>query len=261
MSHKPIDVAVLNTIQALAADVVLSGGKLQLNDGSNDLLRNAIKLVDATASVKTSYTAGTASVKDYDFAGASFLTNSQYRMSIDIPGRIDFANGGGQEANQLITIREYIVWTGTVTPTADTLRDAFIARINADSAAAVTASANGAGVVRITLDDVAGGDFTTEAPTGVTEAVITPYVAPAGTPAIVEADAPTFSSPTGQYTTWRISLDDFRRHNAVNGGKVAYPEFINIYADETAANFAAFETEMDAVIAGTHTPVADYLGI
>jgi hypothetical protein len=31
---KPSDVAVLNVIQAAAADVVLSGGKLQINNGT-----------------------------------------------------------------------------------------------------------------------------------------------------------------------------------------------------------------------------------
>jgi hypothetical protein len=47
----------------------------------------------------------------------------------------------------------------------------------------------------------------------------------------------------------------------VSGGKVHYPEFIYIFADELAANFAAMETELDAVLGGTHTPEADYLGI
>ncbi len=44
----------------------------------------------------------------------------------------------------------------------------------------------------------------------------------------------------------------------MEGRKDAY---VYIFADETLANFAAFEVELLAVLGGTHTPIADYLGI
>ena len=267
MSHKPSDVAVLNTIQAAAADVVLSGGKLQLNDGSVDLLTDSVKISDALAVVKTAYAAGTASVKEYDLAGVALAANTQYVMSVEVPqvagfNNVQVSNGnfGRNEANELIRIRTYVVWVGAA-PTANELRDLFIARINDDAGARVTAASGGAGVVELTLDDVNDGDFSTEAPAGAAESVTTPYVAPSGTPALVNADSPNAASATGQYSTWSISLLRARRHNNVGGGNAFFEEVTRIYADEGATNFAAFETELDAVLAGTHTPASDYLGV
>jgi hypothetical protein len=267
MAHKPSDVAVLNVIQAAGADAVLSGGKLQINDGSNDLLTDAIVLAFAEGYTKTAYAAGTPKVATYDFSGVSLLANTAYRLAVVFPKRIGFNdqqvidNGGNQEANQLIAIREYIVSTGSTSPSADDLKQLFIDRINADAGAIVTAASGGVGILQITQDDVNDGEFTVDAPAGTVENVTTPYVAPSGTPALVEAVAPTFSSPTGEYTTWTIDVNMLRRHNAVSGGQVFYPEFIQIFADETAANFAGFETAIDAMLDGTHTPVSDYLGV
>lgn len=259
-TKKPVDLVVLNTIQAVAADIVLSGGKLQFNDGTNDLLRDPVILTDAVASQKIAYAAGTASVKTYDLTAVTLTASTAYRLAVVIDGRIDFASGAGKEADELIPIREYIVWFDSA-PTADALKAAFIARINGDAQAAVTASSGGVGKVTLTLDSVVHGDFRVESPAGTVETVGTAYVAPAGTPAIVEALAPNASSATANYTTWRIDFDQRRHHNAVNGGQAMFREFIYVFADATAANYAAFETELDAVIAGSHTPVADYLGI
>jgi hypothetical protein len=257
MAHEPKEVAVLNTIQAVAADAVLSGGKFNINDGSDDLT-TPTKLVDGIEYEKTAYAAGTPSVKDYDYAGVALLANSQYRVAVVIPSTATVAGSVSSEADELIPIREYIVWTDSAPASASALVDLLVARINLDSDAKVTAS-NAAGELRLTLNDVATGDFRTESDGS--ETVVTPYVAPSGTPAIVEALAPTKSSPTAEYTTYRFDFNDFLRNNAVSGGKVAFPAFLYVFADETAANFAAFDAEMDAIFGGTHTPVADYLGV
>lgn len=258
MPHSPKEVAVLNTIQAAAADSVLSGGKYNLNDGSVDLT-TPIKLSDATSSEKIAYAAGTASVKDYDYAGVALLADHQYRVAVVVPSNAAVSGSVSSEADEIIPIREYVIWTGGTAPaSASDLVDLLVARINLDSGAKVTAS-NAGGSLRLTLDDVATGDFRTESDGA--ETVTTPYVAPAGTPAIVEALAPTKSSPTATYTTWRIDFSDFLRNNAVSGGAVAFPAHILIFADTGATNYAAFEMEIDAVLAGTHTPVADYLGV
>jgi hypothetical protein len=264
---KPSDVAVLNVIQAAAADVVLSGGKLQINNGTFDLLSEALKISDGTNVTKTAYNVGVARVTEIDLAGVSLLANHTYRIAVEFPKRLGFNNeqvidnGGRQEANQLMVIREYVVSTGANTPSADDLRDLFIDRITQDTSALVTAASGGAGIVELRGNDAADGTFSVEAPAGAVETETTPYVAPSGTPAIVEVFAQGQSSASAEYTTWAIAVNRLRRNNAVSGGKVHYPEFIYIFADELAANFAAMETELDAVLGGTHTPEADYLGI
>jgi hypothetical protein len=256
--HKPKDLAVLNVIQALAADVVLSGGDFKLNDGSEDILE-PIKLTDGISYNKTPYALGTPSIKDVDFAAGPLLAYSQYRLAVEIPGRIDF-NGGGQEANQLIAIKEYIVWTGVTAPTATSLATDFVAQINLYGESDVTASLNGA-ELRLTLNDVAEGDFFPSVESGATITDITPYVAPSGTPAIVEALAPTQSSPTAEYTTYQIDYKQYYKHNGVGGMEARKDAYVLIFADENATNFAAFELELLAVLGGSHTPVSDYLGI
>lgn len=257
--HLPKDLAVLNTIQAAAADILLSGGRLSLNDGSVDILEE-IKLSDGEGFLKIAYAVGTASVKDEDFAGGITLAaESQYRVATVVDGRTDFS-GGGQEANQLISIREYVVWTGTVAPTAASLAQLFMDKINLDPQKTVTATVV-ADKLRLTLDDVTEGDFRTEVEAGVTSTVVTPFVEPAGTPAIVEALAPLQSSPTATYTTWKIDYKHYYKHAGVSGMEARKGEYVYIFADAGAANYAAFETELDAVLAGTHTPTADYLGM
>lgn len=267
MAHKPSDLAVLNVIQAAGADAVLSGGKLQINDGSNDLLKEAIVLAFAEGYTKTAYTAGTPKSVECDLSGVSLLANTQYRIAVVFPKRLGFNNeqvidnGGTQEANQLIAVREYIVSSGSTSPSADDLKQLFIDRINNDLGSIVVAASTGAGTFSITQNDVNDGEFFAEYPAGAVESVLAAYVAASGTPEIVEALAPAFASPTAEYTTWTIDINMLRRNNAVSGGKVFYPEFIQIFADETAANFAGFEAALDAMLDGTHTPVADYLGV
>lgn len=264
---KPSDVAVLNVIQAAAADVVLSGGKLQINNGTFDLLSEALKISDGTNVTKTAYNAGVVRIVTENFTGVALTANTQYRIAVEFPKRLGFNNeqvidnGGRQEANQLIVIREYIVYSGTSAPSADELKDLFIARITQDTSSLVTATSGGVGILQLEGNDAADGEFNVESPAGTVELEPQAYVAPSGTPAIVEEFAQGQSSAAAEYTTWAIAVNRLRRNNAVSGGKVHYPEFIYIFADELAANFAAMETELDAVLGGTHTPVADYLGI
>ena len=259
MATTPKEVVVLNTIQAAAADSVLDGGKHNINDGSVDL-STAKKLVDGLSFTATAYAAGTLSAKEVDFAAVSLTVNTQYRLAVIVPDAVDF-NGGGAEANELIPIREYIVWAGTVAYTAATLKTAFIARINADSGRKVNATDGGAGVLDLTLIALGEGDFTTEQPVGAVAAVNTPFVAPSGTPTIVEALAPTLSSPTATYTTYRFAYNELSKRGVASGGQAIFDQFMYIFADAGAANYAAFNTELLAVFAGTHTPVADYLGV
>jgi len=260
MAQKPFETAVLNLLLG-AANTDLTGGKFTVLDNAGVELLTRIRTTDGTSFSKAAYSAGVASEKDYDLTGISLLANSQYRLTVAIDGRVDFSSGGGKETNALFITREYVVSTGTSVPTADDIKDLFIERINLDQFAGVTASSGGVGILTLVLDSVSFGDFEVEAPVGAVEAIIVAYVAPSGTPSIVEALAPTKSSPTANYTTWKISYDRPFRSGAVSGSIVKQPEFVYIFADALAANYAAFETALDDILDGSHLPVADYLGI
>ena len=206
------------------------------------------------------YSAGVASIKDIDFTGVTLLANSQYRVAVRVPGKIAF-HGGGHEANQLIPIREYVVSTGSVAPSATALALLFIDRINADLGADVSAAAVAGDIMRLTLtNSLYQGDFTLEYPDGATTAVNTAFVAPAGTPAMVELLAPGLGT-SASYRTYTISFRDKRRHNAVGGGLVEFPEDIKIFISNTDGDTGALVTEIDAIFDGTHTPDTDYLGV
>jgi hypothetical protein len=261
MAQKPIQAAVLNTLAAAGAQVVLAGGKLKITDvaGTANVI-DPIRVADGNGYAKIAYAAGTASVKTYNLSVVTLSANTTYSISIEIPGRVDFASGAGQEANQLFAIRTYTISSGNTAPTAANLRDAFIDAVNNDLYAGVTAS-NSSGDLRFTLDDVNYGDFFVTAPAGTTETVNTAYVAPAGTPTILaKYVSPSLIDNAGQYTTWKISFDKRRRHAALSGGQGLFPEYVFIFVKNGVTNFAGFETALDDVLDGTHTPVADYLG-
>lgn len=254
MAKKPISLTVLDAVQAAAADITFGGGKLEVTD-----LGEVIKLTDASSYSYDAYAAGTVSVKEYDFAAISLLANHTYRLAVVVDGHVDF-HGGGKEANEIIPIREYVVSTGTAVPTASDIRDLFIQRVNEDPNGLVTAASGGAGVLELTLDSVEEGDFRVESPAGTVETVTTPFVAPAGTPAIVTENGGN-PNPAGAYNTYTIFFNDKRRNNTVSGGLVEFPEFVKIYFESTDGDAGDFVTAMDAILDGSHTPVADYLGV
>ena len=255
-TKKPIDVAVLNSVAALAADVSLSGNKFSITGLGREINLDQIDVVEVEG-----YAAGTASVKNIDFTGVTLLANHQYRVAVKVPGKIAF-HGGGQEANQLIPIREYVIYSGTSAPTASALAQLFVDRINADLGADVSATLQAGDILQLTLtNDLEQGDFFTEEPDGATTAVVTPFVAPAGTPEIVEALAPGKSSASAQYDTYTISFRDKHRHNGVTGGLVEFPEDVKIFINTLDGDSVALEVEMDAIFDGSHTPASDYLGV
>ena len=174
---KPIEVAVLNTIQAVAADIIVSKeGGIKLNDGTIDLINEILKN-KIVSSTKTAFAAGTASDKDYDFNGLA-ANSTQFTLSISVP------TFPGDEENP----RKYTIWTGAAA-TDDGIRDQFITEINADTNRKVEASSGGGDVLTLILKDVTTGDFTvdTSGAADVPEVVQVAFVAPAGTPALVDA--------------------------------------------------------------------------
>lgn len=255
--RKPIDVAVLNSIAAAAADLALAGGKMSCTG-----LSDTIKLSDGISYTKTAYAAGTLSQKTVDFTAISLAANTAYRLAIVVPDAKDFS-GGGREANQLIPIREYVVYSGDSAPTATEIATAFKERINLDLQRKVDAS-SAAALLTLDLIKLTEGDFfisDENAPAGAVVATVTPFVAPSGTPELVEAVAPTQSIPTGEYTTYVITINKLFRHAAISGLQCYKDVDIYIFAEENDADFGDFETALDAILDGSHTPVADYLGI
>lgn len=253
-TQKPLDVVVLNTILATAGDLSLAGGKMDVTN-----LGEAIKIADGVSSTKTAYAAGTLSIKSYNMTGATIADNAIYRLTVSVAKANTVSGTGSSEADQINAVREYTVST-EAGATATKLKLLFEARINADPQATVTA-AGSTSTLELTLKELGGGDFSVVAPSGVGESVGAAFVAPAGTPAIVEACAPSQSSPTATYTTWTIVYNRNSRHYAVGGAYVQNTVYVDIFADSTATNYAAFVTEIDKILAGTHTPVGDYLGI
>lgn len=250
-------VAVLNTIQASAADVVIASGKFKLNDGSADLLED-IKLVDHKQKIITAYAAGTASIREIQTVIGMTVTDGRV-WTIEVKKLADL-NPFVEDApnNQGSLTRIYKVALAD-SSTATQLRAAFIARINADPDRFVNASTS-SNDLRLTAID-ATADFSIVTNLGLTLANSTPYVAPAGTPAIVDTFVTGQSSPTATYTTYEIVYKIFKRHNAAGGSIVSEEVRTLIFADTGATNYAAFNTELLAVLAGTHTPASDYLGV
>lgn len=259
-TKKSVFVSVLAA--AVAADADLTGGKLTVTG------LPSINLKDAISYVKTAFNAGTASVKTVDFTTANLAAEGYYRLEVKVPGRIDFPNASatntGQESNDLNAIREYNWGAGATAPTAANVADAIKARIDADPYAKVSA-ASAAGVLTLTLLNVEEGDFDLKV-TGYAEgaglAVTTPYVAVTGTPAQVEVEAGSGTAIAGgEYTAWEIVYDRQIRNGNISGLKAGLETIAIVYAEENAAAFGAFETAIDAMLDGTHLPVADYLGI
>lgn len=251
-SKKPnrVDVGVLNTIAAAAADITLASGVLSVTN-----LSTSVRLTDALVGgfTATAYAAGTLSVKNIDTTAITLAANTQYVLDLKV------ACPASPESDS----RQYIVWSGAAAPTAASLRDDFIARINADAGRKVNAASGAGTSIDLTLISLDEGDFTLGAAShpDIALTTVTPYVEPAGTPAIVEAVAPGQSSPTATYTTYDISLRQYQRNAGVSGAWVSQEVMVTLYADAGATNYGAFNTELLAVAAGTHTPETDYLGI
>lgn len=257
MSYKKKSVFVTVLDAADAPDASLSGGKLTVTG------LETIALRDALSYVKTSYSAGVPSVKTVDFTTSNLSAEGYYRLAIEVPGRKDFPNGG-QEANELNAIREYNYGFGSSAPSAANVADAIKALIDADPYARVSVTSL-AGVLTLTLLDVAEGDFTPSVSAyaeGATIGTTTPYVAPAGTPEIVQIEAGAgTAAPAGEYSTWEIVYDRQVRNGNISGLKAGLETIAIVYAEENAGTFGAFEAALDAMLDGTHTPVSDYLGV
>lgn len=240
-------VIVVNT--PLATDAVLNYGKLALLDEAGTTALE-LKLTDVIKGGKVAYAAGTAHKARVALASISLTANTEYRLTIVIPNRVDFF-GGGAETNPLNTVRTYSWVSGSSAPTAANVRDAFITVVNADLFAGVTASANSTANLDLLADSADAGQLqVTFHDSGATYSDATAYVAPVGTISEVELQAPGKSLAGTTYNRYEFKYRKIVRNNTVSGLQVIKPVKTVVYA---AASSTAYEAVLDNYLAGAIT--------
>jgi hypothetical protein len=255
------DSALLLNTPVAATDVVLANGVLTVKDesGSNALVLKASDLINFRYNA---YSAGTANVVDVDLTGVTMVANGIYTLTVSAPNVQSFF-GGGAESGAIFVTRTYIVSLGGTTlvpPTAQDLRDAFVARINADVNAYFSAAAVAGDIVRITADAAGFGALNVVAPAGATITDQTAWASPVGTPDEVLQYIPNSALVTGTYNRYIITYRKFFRNNIVNGLQVAVPVQALVYLNSGDAGTAATVTKLTSILNGSWATVANYLG-
>lgn len=247
--------SILNTPTA-ATDVVLDNGSLTIKDATG-AAAIVLKASDLLGFRYNAYTAGTANVVDVELAAVTLVANTIYALTISAPYVQNFF-GGGQETRAVYIPRTYTV-SVDATPTTAELRDAFIARINADASAYFTASAVGT-KVRITSVSALTGQLFVEAPALAVITQATAWVAPVGTTTEILRYVPNSTLVSGTYNRYIILHRSVIRHNAVSGLGVIRNATSLVYLNTAGAGTGATVTKLTSILDGSYTPVADYLG-
>ena len=253
------DSALLLNAPVVATDVVLANGVLTIKDNSGATAL-VIKATDLLNFDYNAYSAGVANVVDVDVTNCNIVNNGVYSLTISAPYAVNFF-GGGQETNAVYQARTYTV-SLDATATAQELRDAFVARINADVNAYFSAAAVAGDIVQITADAAGYGPLNIVAPTGATvaDAVGGAWVSPVGTADEVLQYIPDASIVTGVYRRYVITYRKLIRHNIVNGLQVVKPVQAIVYLNNGAGTTAAMVTKLTSILNGSYATVADYLG-
>ena len=261
MSQPVFQFTVLNVIQAAAADVTMAQGNVTVTN-----LGRAIKLSDGISYTVSPYAAGTAAEWDATFPAVP-VPSTSYFVTLELPNHLAFPNGG-QNSNQLSRIRTYTVYTATSGETGTTLANKFEALINADLWDGVIrfTSSNAGAVLTITQAAASvtalDGIPVVTATSTVTLNNTTAGVFPSGTPSqLIAAGVPTVSvSPTAEYSTYDLVLRYTTTRGVANGARAFIEARAVIYADELAANFAAFDTKLVSILDGSYATTAEFLG-
>jgi len=248
---------VLNT-PASATDVVLASGLLSIKDESGATALK-IKASDLLGFRTTANAVGTANVVDVQLSTATLIADGIYALTISAPYAQAFFSGG-VETNATFQARTYTVGVDD-TPNGSELAGLFVAAINADVNAYFSAVVTGGSIVRITADNSGFGGLNVVAPLGATVSDFTPWVSPAGTPAQVLAQVNNAALVIAAgYHTHQIMYRKAIRSNIVNGLEVYKPVTALVYINSSAPETVATVSKLNAILAGTYTPVADYLG-
>lgn len=242
------DSALLLNTPVVATDVVLANGVLTIKDNSGaDAL--VIKATDLLNFDYNAYSAGVANVVDVDVTACNILNNGVYSLTISAPYAVNFF-GGGQETNAVYQARTYTV-SLDATATAQELRDAFVARINADVNAYFSAAGIAGDIVRITADAAGYGPLNVVAPTGSVISDNVAWVSPVGTADEVLQYIPDASIVTGVYRRYVITYRKLIRHNIVNGLQVVKPVQAIVYLNNGAGTTAAMVTKLTSILDGS----------
>jgi len=248
-------VTVMNT--PVGADYDLDAGTITLSGDAGGLV---VRACDLLAFDQTDFNAGTAHVVDVTLSGVTLAANQIYSLTVFAPNIKNFF-GGGQETGAIYQTRTYNVSSGSSAPTADDLRDLFIAAIGNDPGAYFSAASGGAGIVEITALSAEAGALEITAPAGATIADATAFVAPVGAKSEVEAYgiSPAVADAAG-YDRYIIKHRKFTRSNAISGLQAVLPAISLVYLKQDDAGTGAAVTAITAILDGSHTPVADFLG-
>ena len=228
-------ISVLNT--PVVGDATIVGGKSVIT-GVGDQFRPD----DIVSFVRTAFSAGVESEKTFDLSGVSIVQGRANRFEVTHNG----------------VARTYIVFLDTGDTTTD-LQVGLLARIEQDTDAVVENNTSAAANLKLKLKSTAlnGGDFSVTAkPDGSTEVVNVAFVAPAGTPSIVEGFDSVNASATGEYATYEFTVSIQRDHYAVGGNLTGDVRKILIFAEETDAGFAGFDARIQSI--GDNTSLDDY---
>ncbi len=249
-------VTVLNTLAG--TDYDLSAGTITIKDesGADSLI---VRASDLVAFDQTDFTAGTAHAVSVDFAGITVVDAGLYSLTVTAPNVINFF-GGGRETGAIYQTRTYNV-SSDLTATEAEIRDLFVAAIAGDPGAYFSAAAGASDTMVITADSADAGALQLTVPAGATVSDSAAFVAPVGTQAEVLAYgiSPAIANPAG-YDRFIIRHRKFTRSNIISGLQAVAPVVSLVYLKQDDAGTGAAITAITAILAGTHTPVADYLG-
>lgn len=247
LPKKEYDQVVVLSQYVQSSDAVLNNGRLGFLDLTGLKVLD-LKLSDIIKGGKVAYSAGAAHKRRVALASISLTANTEYRLTIVVPNRVDFFDGG-KETNPLNTIRTYSWASGATAPTAAAVRDAFIAIVNADLYDGVTASANSTSNLDILADSADAGQLQISfSDANATFSDVTAYAAPVGTTSEIEGLAPGKSESGITYHRYEFVYRKIVRNNTVSGLQVIKPVKAVVYAN---INQAAFLSVVDNFLAGT----------
>lgn len=240
-----LGVSVLNTVQAAAADVSFAAGEITITGLPPFRYKDVVGYVSTAAAV------GTLQIDTITFTAFTPVIGQAYKIKL----RPNLIRIGVAE----IPIGQTEVYiTVATTVTANDLSQQFADAITNNTQSKVTA-VNAAGVITVTQKDFTIDGFSVpEVPGLVVVATTTPFVKPAGSQTEVEGAVD--SSVSVDATTFqKYEIELHRRKEFDSAGDVSAQRLLAIvYVDDTDGNFAALDTELDAVFDGTHTPATDY---
>lgn len=253
MEFKLIDSVVLNTIQASAADLTLSGDKLTVNGMTTTIpFRNVFKLNPYTL---TAYSAGVAQVVAVTFDNALVADTKVYHLEVTMTPAVD---PGLINANVLydgVMQFQIITTTGTTGTTVAAAFHTAIDAILAQGGTAIDAS-HAANVLTLTCTN-ALFSISVRALETITSSIAdtTAYVRPSGSYAqVVLINGSATSGSTYDTHTYRFTQPIDTAYPFTDGVQLE-PCMVKVFVKVGAANKAAFDTAIAGYNDGTSLDV------